>query len=309
MAPNVKRSGLGIVLSNPSGENLRQAIRTVPLTNNEAKYEALIAGLELAQGLYSEVIEIKCDSQLVCYAPLVHQPEKPLHSVLSPWTFMMLGMDIVRSQPPAPGAYQKIGEREVDHIITISSEHKRSSRINKKVIIQKLKRRLEAAKGKWPGELSGVLWVYRTMAALSSGETPFSLVYGAEALILVELGEPTLRYFWANKEANNEVMLVNLELLDECRDLAHIMMASQKQIIERYCNRRANLRCFKVGDLVLRKVTQNTGELNAGKIGPTSEGPYWVSTVTGKGSYDLENQDGEKFPNNWNVAHLKIYYC
>ncbi|XP_075097961.1 uncharacterized protein LOC142175275 [Nicotiana tabacum] len=37
----------------------------VPLTNNEADHDALIAGLELARGLDSEVIEIKCDSQLV----------------------------------------------------------------------------------------------------------------------------------------------------------------------------------------------------------------------------------------------------
>ncbi|XP_070037252.1 uncharacterized protein [Nicotiana tomentosiformis] len=64
-ASNVKGSGLGIVLITPSGETLRQAIRTVPLTNNEAEYEALIAGLELARGLDSEVIEIKCDLQLV----------------------------------------------------------------------------------------------------------------------------------------------------------------------------------------------------------------------------------------------------
>nr|XP_009793467.1 PREDICTED: uncharacterized protein LOC104240336 [Nicotiana sylvestris] len=34
-------------------------IKTVPLTNNEAEYEALVAGLELARGLGSEVIEIK----------------------------------------------------------------------------------------------------------------------------------------------------------------------------------------------------------------------------------------------------------
>lgn len=47
-ASNVKGSGLGIVLITPSGETLRQAIRTIPLTNNEAEYEALIAGLELA---------------------------------------------------------------------------------------------------------------------------------------------------------------------------------------------------------------------------------------------------------------------
>ncbi|XP_070050148.1 uncharacterized protein [Nicotiana tomentosiformis] len=64
-ASNVKGSGLGVVLITTSGETLMQAIRTVPLTNNEAKYEALIAGLELARGLDSEVIEIKCDSQLI----------------------------------------------------------------------------------------------------------------------------------------------------------------------------------------------------------------------------------------------------
>ncbi|XP_070042763.1 uncharacterized protein [Nicotiana tomentosiformis] len=64
-ASNIKGFGFGIVLITPSGETLRQAIRMVPLTNNEAEYEALIAGLELARRLDSEVIKIKYDSQLV----------------------------------------------------------------------------------------------------------------------------------------------------------------------------------------------------------------------------------------------------
>nr|XP_033508554.1 uncharacterized protein LOC117273497 [Nicotiana tomentosiformis] len=127
-----------------------------------------------------------------------------------------------------------------------------------KVIIQNLRKRLEVAKGKWPGELPDVLWAYRTTAKSSTGETPFSLVYGAEALIPVEVGEPTMRYFRSNEKANNESILVNLELLDKRRDL----------------------------------------ELNAGKLGPTWEGPYRISAVTGKGSYELESQDGEKFPSN-----------
>ncbi|XP_070013375.1 uncharacterized protein LOC142176165 [Nicotiana tabacum] len=151
-----------------------------------------------------------------------------------------------------------------------------------KFIIQNLKKRLEVAKGKWPEELSGVLWAYRTTAKSRTGETPFSLVYVEEALILVEVGEPTMRYFWSNEEANSEAMLLNLELLDERRDLAYIRTAAQKHRIERYCNPRANLHYFEVGDLVLRKVTQNTQEHNAGKLGPTWEGSCRVSTVTGK---------------------------
>ncbi|XP_070014212.1 uncharacterized protein [Nicotiana sylvestris] len=62
---NVKSSGLGVVLITPSGEPLRQSIRTVPLTNTEANYEALVVRLELDRGLGFKVIEIKCDSQLV----------------------------------------------------------------------------------------------------------------------------------------------------------------------------------------------------------------------------------------------------
>ncbi|XP_070053972.1 uncharacterized protein [Nicotiana tomentosiformis] len=63
-AYNVKWSGFEVVLVTPSRETLRQTIKTVPLINNEAEYEALVVGLELARGLNFEVIEIKCDSQL-----------------------------------------------------------------------------------------------------------------------------------------------------------------------------------------------------------------------------------------------------
>jgi len=64
-ASNAKGSGLGIVLSPPTGNIIRQSIKTVKLTNNEAEYEAMIAGLELAKSLGAEVIEAKCDSLLV----------------------------------------------------------------------------------------------------------------------------------------------------------------------------------------------------------------------------------------------------
>ncbi|XP_070013132.1 uncharacterized protein [Nicotiana sylvestris] len=62
---NVKDADLGIVLIPPIGEVIRQAIKCYPITNNEAEYEAMIAGLELARELGIEQIVIKSDSQLV----------------------------------------------------------------------------------------------------------------------------------------------------------------------------------------------------------------------------------------------------
>jgi len=50
-ASNAKGPGLGIVLKPPTDNVVRQSIRTITLTNNEAEYEAMITGLELAKSL------------------------------------------------------------------------------------------------------------------------------------------------------------------------------------------------------------------------------------------------------------------
>ena len=62
-----------------------------------------------------------------------------------------------------------------------------------KIIKFNLKTKLEEDKGLWAEELPQVLWAYRTTSLTSTGETPFSLAYGVEAMILVEIGVPSLR--------------------------------------------------------------------------------------------------------------------
>ncbi|KAL0885917.1 hypothetical protein Bca101_009900 [Brassica carinata] len=59
-------SGIGIRLTSPNGEILEQSFRLAfHASNNEAEYEALIAGLRLAHGLRIRNIHAYCDSQLV----------------------------------------------------------------------------------------------------------------------------------------------------------------------------------------------------------------------------------------------------
>nr|XP_009765517.1 PREDICTED: uncharacterized protein LOC104217060 [Nicotiana sylvestris] len=185
----------------------------------------------------------------------------------------------------------------------------RKAESTNKTIIRNIKKRLDDAKGKWREVLPEVLWAYRATSKSSTGDNPFYLVYGSEALIPAEAGEPSIKFQHATEDSNHEAMNTSIELLDEKCEAALIQMAAQKQRIKRYYNRRTNLRYFKVGDLVLRKIILNTRDPNEGKPGPNWEGPYHDLRILGKGSYKLRTMEGEQLPNNWNVSMLKQYYC
>ncbi|GFZ00937.1 hypothetical protein Acr_14g0005720 [Actinidia rufa] len=78
--------------------------------------------------------------------------------------------------------------------------------------------------------------------------------------------------------------------------------------VAKYYNQRVRHRSFLPGDLVLRKVTLSTKEPNAGKLGPTWEGPYKVIKVSRPGTYWLEDLEGKALSHPWNAEHLKKYY-
>uniref|UniRef100_A0A2N9IWS2 Integrase catalytic domain-containing protein n=1 Tax=Fagus sylvatica TaxID=28930 RepID=A0A2N9IWS2_FAGSY len=65
--------------------------------------------------------------------------------------------------------------------------------VSNKVILDGIKKRLEEAKGRWVEELPSVMWTHRTTRRRSTGETPFALAYGVEAVIPLEVGLPTTR--------------------------------------------------------------------------------------------------------------------
>ncbi|XP_075651896.1 uncharacterized protein LOC142622328 [Castanea sativa] len=81
-----------------------------------------------------------------------------------------------------------------------------------KVIVSGLKKRLDDAKGKWVNELPHVLWTYHTTLRRLTGETPFLITYGAEAVIPLESGFPTLRTNQFNVEENNCLLLDSLDV-------------------------------------------------------------------------------------------------
>ena len=78
-------------------------------------------------------------------------------------------------------------------------------------------------------ELPHVLWTYRTTPQRSTGETPFSLTYGTEAVILIESGFLTLRTDQFSVEENDLLLSTNLKLVEERREMATVKVAHYQQ--------------------------------------------------------------------------------
>jgi hypothetical protein len=82
-----------------------------------------------------------------------------------------------------------------------------------KTLVKTLKKKLDKKKQAWVEYVLEVLWSYRTTRRTPTGETPFSLTYGAEAVIPVEVRSPSFRVAYYNPGLNDEKAKVYLDLL------------------------------------------------------------------------------------------------
>ena len=138
-------------------------------------------------------------------------------------------------------------------------------------MLDEIKKRLEDAKGRWAEELPNVLWTFRTTPRRSTGETPFSLAYGSEVVIPLEIGLPTLKTSKWEPARNDLAQSQALDLLEERREQAMIRLASYQQQLKKRYNKNVRPRSFQQGDLVLRKVLGKTKNPNDDKLGPNWE--------------------------------------
>uniref|UniRef100_A0A2N9J5K6 Integrase catalytic domain-containing protein n=1 Tax=Fagus sylvatica TaxID=28930 RepID=A0A2N9J5K6_FAGSY len=131
----------------------------------------------------------------------------------------------------------------------------------------------------WHEHLPYALCAYRTSVRTSVGATPYSLVYGMEALEEAE---------WA--QARYE----QLNFIDEKRLAALCHGQLYQRRIERAYNKKARPRTFQPGDLVLKKRNMALSDPR-GKFAPSYEGPYVVKKAFSGGAIILADMDGEEF--------------
>ncbi|XP_015381713.1 uncharacterized protein LOC107174938 [Citrus sinensis] len=177
-----------------------------------------------------------------------------------------------------------------------------------KTIKRLLKTRLGAKKCVWVDELSGVLWAYKTTHKTATGKTPFALAFRHEAVVQIEIGMTTHRTDHFDEQENNDQMCLNPDLLTKKREQTSKRSAVYQQRVARYYNQKVNIRQFKVGDWVLRRVNQNMKDSTQGVLRPNWEGPYRVKQIVRPGAYKLVRTDGHEVKRPWKAAHLKKYF-
>ena len=107
-----------------------------------------------------------------------------------------------------------------------------------------------------------------------TGESPFKLAYGSEAVIPAEVHMANHRVMKYEEEDNDEQLLFNLDLIDEVQMDVEQRTARYKNLMARQYDAMVKPRCFNIGDLVLKRVSLATRNLAQGKLGPNWEGPY-----------------------------------
>ena len=158
-----------------------------------------------------------------------------------------------------------------------------------------------------------MLWSINTTPNISTGYTPFFMVYGAGAVLPSDICHDSPRVV-AYVEPDNEIARHDaLDMLDEEHDLAAARSAICQQDLCRCHSRRVKTWTFQEGDLVLRLIQDQT---DMHKLSPPWEGPFVVSKNLNNGSYYLINvrdhkdsrTSEEETRRPWNIANLRPYY-
>ena len=107
------------------------------------------------------------------------------------------------------------------------------------------------------------------------------MTYGAKAVLPIENSFPTLKSNTFTSNNNDKLLGRSLDLVEEKREKAMIHMACYHQKLKQGYDVNVKLQPLSPGDLVMRKILSSAKNPSWGKLGPTWEGPYRITSVAG----------------------------
>jgi len=131
-------------------------------------------------------------------------------------------------------------------------------------------------------------------------------MYGVDAMILIEVGVPTLCQQLLYLSMNNESLVASLDLISELKDKARIRDGARNLKAARRYNLKVKPRGFCPVDLMWRM--HCSARKDEGKFSSNWERSFHVQSSVGKGVYPLETLPRKSIPMTWNATHLKLYF-
>jgi len=98
-----------------------------------------------------------------------------------------------------------------------------------------------------------VLWSMRMTSSHATSETPFFLVYGAKAVLPLDIRLKSPRLLIFSEEEEHEHRDLDLMLLKEEHDRTAYRVQQYQQSLRKYHNRCVRSQALRIGDLVLKK--------------------------------------------------------
>lgn len=171
-----------------------------------------------------------------------------------------------------------------------------------------LRKTVVDSKRDWDVKLPAALWAYRTTYKVTTQATPFTLVYGVEAVLPIEFEVSSLRIAIDARLTTKASLIHRLERL-EALDEERQRSAQHIEVIQRRrkmaFDKRHKKRTLLPGMLVL---LQDARRLEfPGKFDALWLGPYRIIAVFPNNSLQLETLNGEVFPTRTAGSRCKEY--
>ena len=176
-----------------------------------------------------------------------------------------------------------------------------------KLLIRVLSRTVHENPELWHEYVPLALWAYRTLGRGATRFTPFSLVYGSEAVLLVETMIPSTRLALMSGLDDDQSRLADLEVVEEKRNQADQNIKTYQRRIAQSYDKLVRPRMFQKGDFVLKATEHVMRGIHATKFAPNWEGPYVIEEVKESGYCRLRDQTGKILPAT-NIKYVKKYY-
>ncbi|XP_009387549.2 uncharacterized protein LOC103974438 [Musa acuminata AAA Group] len=114
--------------------------------------------------------------------------------------------------------------------------------VTNRSILDGLRRRASVARSVWVDELPSILWSLQTTPKTTTGESPYSLAFGTEAILPPKVVFPTPRTENYEERTTIEGLRASLNMLEERHADVHLKALSYKRAVARIYTRKVHPR-------------------------------------------------------------------